>query len=105
MAHASLALKAYLAQLRGAVGVIIYNAFLDSDPSGGLINMAGGDYGMDVTIPVAFVPNGTGTTLKAQIDAGTTTIAFLGAKVGAFQMTWLCRLTRSFLLLRWHVLS
>ena len=27
-------LKAYLAQLRGAVGVIIYNAFLDSDPSG-----------------------------------------------------------------------
>jgi len=78
-------LKAYLAQLRGAVGVIIYNAFLDSDPSGGLINMAGGDYGMDVTIPVAFVPNGTGTTLKAQIDAGTTTIAFLGAKVGAFQ--------------------
>ena len=77
--------KAYLAQLRGAVGVIIYNAFLDSDPSGGLINMSGGDNGMDVTIPVAFVPNGTGTTLKAQIDAGTTTIAFLGAKVGAFQ--------------------
>jgi hypothetical protein len=78
-------LKAYLAQLRGAVGVIIYNAFLDSDPSGGLINMSGGDNGMDVTIPVAFVPNGTGTSLKAQIDAGTTTIAFLGAKVGAFQ--------------------
>ena len=78
-------LKAYLAQLRGAVGVIIYNAFLDSDPSGGLINMSGGDYGMDVTIPVAFVRNGTGTTLKAQVDAGTTTIAFLGAKVGAFQ--------------------
>lgn len=78
-------LKAYLAQLRGAVGVIIYNAFLDSDPSGGLINMAGGVYGMNVTIPVAFVANGTGNTLKAQIDAGTTTIAFLGAKVGAFQ--------------------
>lgn len=78
-------LKAYLAQLRGAVGVIIYNAFLDSDPSGGLTNMSGGDNGMDVTIPVAFVANGTGTTLKAQIDAGTTTIAFLGAKVGAFQ--------------------
>ena len=77
--------KAYLAQLRGAVGVIIYNAFLDSDPSGGLINMSGGDYGMDVTIPVAFVANGTGTTIKAQVDAGTTTIAFLGAKVGAFQ--------------------
>jgi len=78
-------LKAYLAQLRGAVGVIIYNAFLDSDPSGGLINMAGGVYGMNVTIPVAFVANGTGNTLKAQIDAGTTTIASLGAKVGAFQ--------------------
>ena len=78
-------LKAYLAQLRGAVGVIIYNAFLDSDPSGGLINMAGGVYGMNVTIPVAFVANGTGNTLKAQIDAGTTTIAFLGAKVGAIQ--------------------
>jgi hypothetical protein len=72
--------KAYLAQLRGAVGVIIYNAFLDSDPSGGLINMSGGDNGMDVTIPVAFVPNGTGTTLKAQIDAGTTTIAFLAKR-------------------------
>ena len=77
-------LKAYLAQLRGAVGVIIYNAFLDSDPSGGLINMAGGDYGMDVTIPVAFVANGTGQTLKAQVDAGTPVVAFLGAKVGAF---------------------
>ncbi len=76
--------KAYLAQLRGAVGVIIYNAFLDSDPSGGLINMAGGDYGMDVTIPVAFVANGTGQTFKAQVDAGTSVVAFLGAKVGAF---------------------
>ncbi len=76
--------KAYLAQLRGAVGVIIYNAFLDSDPSGGMINMAGGVYGINVTIPVAFVVNGTGQTLKDELDNGTTVVAFLGAKAGAF---------------------
>ena len=76
--------KAYFAQLRGAVGVIIYNAFLDSDPSGGLINMAGGDSGMNVTIPVAFVATGDGQIFKAQVDAGTPVVAFLGAKVGAF---------------------
>ena len=78
-------LKAYLAQLRGAVAVIIYNAFLDSNPSGGLLNLSGGDFGSSVTIPVAFVSNGTGIYMKNQLDLGENVIAFLGNKKGAFQ--------------------
>ena len=78
-------LKAYLAQLRGAVGVIIYNAYLDSSPSGGLLNLSGGDYGSLVTIPVAFVSNGNGIIIKNQLDLGQNVIAFLGNKKGSFQ--------------------
>ena len=76
--------KAYYAQLRGAVGVIIYNAVLDN-AGGGIIGMGAGVHGGNVTIPVAFVANGDGITFKTEIDAGTPVVAFLGAKVGAFQ--------------------
>jgi hypothetical protein len=76
--------KAFLAQQQGAVGVIIYNGFPDDDASGGITNMAGGDYGMDVTIPVCFISRGDGETLRASVDSGQTVIAFIGNKVGAF---------------------
>ena len=76
--------KAFLAQEQGAVAVIIYNGFPDSDPSGGITNMAGGDYGMDVTIPVCFISRGDGELLRAAVDSGQTVVAFIGNKVGAF---------------------
>jgi hypothetical protein len=76
--------KAFLAQQQGAEAVIIYNGFPDSDPSGGLINMAGGDYGMDVTIPVCFISRGDGEILRSAVDSGQTVVAFIGNKVGAF---------------------
>jgi len=76
--------KAYLAQLRGAKGVIVYNAYPDSDPSGGLVTMLAGDYGALVNIPSAFVGNGDGLMIKALLDNSTEVTAFLGAKIGAF---------------------
>jgi hypothetical protein len=76
--------KAFLAQQQGAEAVIIYNGFPDDDADGGLINMAGGDYGMDVTIPVCFISRGDGETLRAAVDSGQTVVAFIGNKVGAF---------------------
>ena len=76
--------KAFLAQQQGAEAVIIYNGFPDDDADGGVINMAGGDYGMDVTIPVCFISRGDGETLRAAVDSGQTVVAFIGNKVGAF---------------------
>ena len=77
-------MKAFWAQQQGAVAVIIYNGYPDDDASGGLINMAGGDYGMDVTIPVCFVSRGDGEILRSAVDSGQTVTAFIGNKVGAF---------------------
>jgi hypothetical protein len=60
--------KAYLAQLAGASGVVIYNAYPDAATGGGTFGMLPGYYGTLVTIPATFVANSTGIILKNEIE-------------------------------------
>jgi len=52
--------KAYLAQLAGASGVVIYNAYPDAATGGGTLGCYRDYYGSLVTIPAVFVANSTG---------------------------------------------
>ena len=64
--------KAYLAQLAGATGVVIYNAYPDATPgqyAGGVWSMGAGPYGSLVTIPTVFVAKSTGEIFKNELDA------------------------------------
>lgn len=67
-------IKALNAQNAGAIGVILINNVA------GLIDMAIGDNGASVTIPVAMISNTDGAILKAQLDAGQTVRGILGTK-------------------------
>lgn len=67
-------LKALNAQNAGAIGVILINN------AAGLIDMAVGNDGASVTIPVAMISNTDGAILKAQLDAGQTVRGILGTK-------------------------
>ena len=64
--------KVYLAQLAGASGVVIYNAYPDAAPgqyAGGVWNMGPGSYGSLATIPTVFVANSTGKIFKNELEA------------------------------------
>lgn len=67
-------LKALNAQNAGAIGVIFINNVA------GTLDMAAGNNGSVITIPVAIVSNSDGAILKAQLDNGATIRAILGTK-------------------------
>jgi hypothetical protein len=70
--------KALNAQKAGAIGVVIVT-YPGEDPAG----MAGGDDGLDVTIPVAMIRRDDNDAIKSQIQAGGV-MAFFGVKAGYF---------------------
>jgi hypothetical protein len=70
--------KALNAQNAGAVAVVIINNVA------GIINMNGGEEGLDVTIPVAFISQADGATIRARMDAGDAVVVTIGSKVGYF---------------------
>ena len=69
--------KAFNAQNAGAVGVIIVNR----DP--GVISMAPGVDGGNVTIPVVMIDNAAGATLVNQMASGAV-VVFMGNKTGLY---------------------
>lgn len=71
-------LKAKNAQDQGAIGVIIINNL-----GGSPVGMGGGVEGPNVTIPVVMISNTDGALLKAEIEAGTSTV-FIGSKNGLY---------------------
>ncbi|MDP6909476.1 MAG: hypothetical protein QF371_08220, partial [Flavobacteriales bacterium] len=71
-------LKAYHAQEAGAVGCVIVNNI-----PGNLINMLGGDSASAVHIPVIFISDADGATLRDSIVSGTTEF-FIGNPNGVF---------------------
>jgi hypothetical protein len=72
--------KAYNAQLRGAIGIIIINH------TGDAVGMAPGTYGDQVTIPVVQIGRTAGDDLRVAIEscAPNTVMGFIGSKVGLF---------------------
>ena len=71
-------LKGYEAEAAGAVALVIINH------SPGVVGMAPGDSGHLVTIPVVMLSDADGALIRAQMDAGTDVVAFIGNKVGLF---------------------
>lgn len=69
-------LKAYNAQLAGAVGVILIN----NDAT--VIGLGGGTYGLNVTIPVVMINNADGNTLVNEMQNGPV-VMLLGNQNGA----------------------
>ncbi len=75
--------KAKNAQDAGAVAVIIINKGpLVGD--GSPVGMGPGAQGANVTIPVVMISASGGAALRAELDAGSDIIAFIGNKVGVF---------------------
>jgi hypothetical protein len=72
-------LKALNAQNAGAIGVLLISNGDDL-----AINMQGGTYGLDVTIPVAMISQSSGALIRPVVDAEEVT-AFIGNNFGAFQ--------------------
>ena len=70
--------KAWHAEQAGAVAVVIVN-----NVSGNLVNMLAGTDGPNVTIPVIFVSDITGSTLEQDI-ANENTVMFIGNKTGFY---------------------
>ncbi|MGE0562191.1 MAG: PA domain-containing protein [Flavobacteriales bacterium] len=72
--------KAWSAQIRGAIGVIIINH------TGDAVGMAGGTYGTAVTIPVVQIGRVAGDDLYLALNSCTpgSVTAFIGSKVGIF---------------------
>lgn len=70
--------KALAAQRAGAVGVIIVNNQTT------MINMAAGDVGGQVTIPVILITQADGARLRPFIDSGDSTNILIGQKRGFF---------------------
>jgi hypothetical protein len=72
--------KAYNAQLRGAIGIIIINH------TGDAVGMAPGSYGDLVTIPVVQIGRIAGDDIRVAIEscASNTVMGFIGTKVGLF---------------------
>lgn len=71
--------KAYNAQLAGAIGVIIIN-----NAAGAPVAMGGGAQGLNVTIPVVMISSADGALLRPEILAENTTV-FIGSKNGLYQ--------------------
>jgi len=71
-------LKALNAQVAGARAVIIINNADDV-----AINMQGGDFGPDVTIPVVLISQSSGSTIRTVMDAEDV-VAFIGNPIGQF---------------------
>lgn len=72
-------LKAYNAQLRGAIGVIIINH------TGAPTNMAGNTYGINVTIPVIQISRADGDAIAACIDTVCNgVVGFIGNRTGYY---------------------
>lgn len=71
--------KALMAQNAGAVAVIIINNI-----AGSPVGMGAGGDGASVTIPVFMITQLSGSFIRAELDAGTTVVAFLGNKNGLF---------------------
>lgn len=71
-------LKALNAQNAGARAVLLISNGDDLN-----INMQGGDFGMDVTIPVAMISQSSGAIIRPVIEAETVT-ALIGNNFGAF---------------------
>jgi PA domain len=72
--------KAFHAQEAGAIGAIIVN----NEPGTVLdFGMLGGDFGMDVTIPVIMITQETGAMIRSEVDAGNL-VAYIGVLNGAF---------------------
>lgn len=69
--------KALAAQRAGAVGLVIINN------QATMINMAGGNNGPNITIPVVLITQGDGARLRPFID-GDSTVILLGQKRGFF---------------------
>jgi hypothetical protein len=69
--------KALNAENAGAIGVIIINV------AGEPVGMGPGADGGSITIPVVMISNVDGGILKAEFEAGTTTV-FIGTKVGLY---------------------
>lgn len=73
-------LKAYNAQLRGAIGVIIINH------TGAPTGMAGNTYGINVTIPVIQISRADGDVITACIDTVCNgVVGFIGNSMGYYQ--------------------
>lgn len=70
--------KAYEVQQAGAVGCVIIN-----NQSGPLVNMLGGDFADEVTIPTIFVSDVTGAQLADSINAGSVEV-FIGNITGLY---------------------
>lgn len=70
-------LKALNAQEAGAIGVLLIS---NSDE---VIGMLGGDYGSQVTIPVAMISQSNGALIRAVLN-NETVIGFIGNNYGAF---------------------
>lgn len=68
----SFSLKAYHAQLAGAVGVVIVN----NNPGEGTINLAPSAYEQEITIPIVSISYEDGEIVKTQISGGTATLDF-----------------------------
>ncbi len=66
--------KALNAQNAGAIGVIVINNV------SGTIDMAGGNFGSQINIPVAMISNDNGATIANSINAGNNVFAILGTK-------------------------
>jgi hypothetical protein len=75
--------KAKNAQDAGAIGVIIINGGPANPGPDELLNMAAGDLGAEVTIPVVMISKSSGATLKSAIDAGEL-VVFIGTKTGKY---------------------
>ncbi|MBI2279568.1 MAG: T9SS type A sorting domain-containing protein [Bacteroidetes bacterium] len=73
-------LKAYNAQKRGAIGVIIINH------TGDAVNMGGGTYGIQVNIPVVMIGRIAGDDLRLAIESCPpySVTGFIGTKVGFY---------------------
>ncbi|MFN3530706.1 MAG: PA domain-containing protein [Bacteroidia bacterium] len=70
-------LKALTSQLNGAIGVIIINN------AAGVLDLAGGTYGLRINIPVVLISNADGAALRPYIDDDST-VAIIGQKRGQF---------------------
>lgn len=71
--------KAYNAQLRGAIGVIIINH------TGVATGMSGGSYGINVTIPVIQIGRADGDAIAACIDTVCNgVVGFIGNRIGYY---------------------
>ena len=71
--------KALNAQNAGAIGIIIIN-----NVGGAPVGMAPGGDGAQDTIPTVMISSDDGAALRAELDAGSAVVAFIGNKAGFY---------------------